>query len=158
MTITYCSGWFRAQKRAIEVWSIDQAKTAYNARTLYAALIDDPITPRCFVECNVDYVGVEFLDERLRSYVCYQFVEKQPGRLFLNMAIYRKFDNDVDRVLHAVIYYYRDDGSVTVHKTSGDDTFEANAKLDVAANWERYPDFGDYESIIRLERGLSRIE
>jgi hypothetical protein len=158
MSITYCDGWFRAQKRAVEFLTEDQARTAYNARTLYAALVGDPIRPRCFVECNMDYIGVEFLDDCLRSHVCYQFVEKEPGRLFMTMAVYRQFDGDGENVRLATIYYYREDGDVTVHRVSDGETAEAIVKLDVTANWEPVPEFGCYESIARLDRGISRID
>jgi len=157
--IFYCRQWFRHDKIPTEPLDEDLARIAHNSRTLYTILIGSYERPRCFVECNMDYIGVEFLDQRLREYTSYQFQELRPGMLFLSMAVFRCFERDSNQVVKAVVYYFGEDGSTSVDKSdlSNNEAWEAKTTLDVSANWEPYPQFGDYESITRLERGLALI-
>lgn len=159
MNITYCKQWFRGQKRELESLSPEQAREAYDSKELYTAVVHDKRRPICFVESKSDYIGVEFLDDRLRSYVAYQFLEKQPGRLFLSMAVFRKFDGTRENVVHGVVYYFKEDGhtDVDLEDDIAHEYYEASTTVDVSANWEPYPEFGQYESISRLERGLQLI-
>jgi hypothetical protein len=94
----YCWKWSRYNKIPLDMFSTEKAQSAYNSRSLYTVLVGDEHRPRCFVESNADYVGLEFLDERLRSYVCYTFQKKSRGKLFLSMAIMRQFRFDCDEV------------------------------------------------------------
>jgi hypothetical protein len=79
--------------------------------------------------------------------------------MFLSMAVYREFEGSSDKVRNAVIYYYNEDGRTQVDKTflPKNETWEAETVLALSANWEPYPQFGDYESIARLDRGLQLI-
>lgn len=159
--IYYCEKWSRGYKEALEPFTKAQASAIYDKRELYTALIGDSKHPDCFVECNLDYIGVEFLDEHLRSYVIYQFTENRPGMLFLTMAVYQWFDDDSDNPSRSVNYYYNEVGTVTVHKyihtAAGLEKQEVKRTLDTAANWEPYPKFGEYESITRQDRGMAII-
>ncbi len=86
-------------------------------------------------------MAVEFLDSQLRSFVCYHFQEKEAGRLFLTMAIFRQFAGESDKVTHAVIYYFQENGTTVVHKEDdvAGESWEANTKLEnskkQSSNW-----------------------
>jgi hypothetical protein len=159
MEVHYCRGWFRPRKVLSEPLTEHEARAAHDSRALYTALIGDRDHPRCFVEITGDSMAVEFLDAHLRPYVCYHFQERRPGMLFISMAIFRKFEGGSDKVREAVIYYYKEDGRTEVHKTfiSPAETWEGDTTLDVSPNWEPYPEFGEYESITRLDRGLQLV-
>jgi hypothetical protein len=58
------------------------------------------------------FVGVCFLDEKLRNYLEYKFKEVEPGRLFLSMAIHRTFDGDSDKVARGDSWIFKPDGNV----------------------------------------------
>jgi hypothetical protein len=154
MKITYGYKWFRPKKRLTEVWDEARARKAHEDRQLYVAVVGEITSPTCFVEINNNYIGVGFLDRLLREYLSYTFDEVEPGRLFLKAATHREFDGDCDKVSRGETYMFGQDGSVRVRK---EDYLESNhsvaeSKLDVGGNWEPYPTFGQYESIIRENR------
>lgn len=159
MVLHYCRAWFRAKHVVSEPLTEAEARAAYDARELHTALIGDKDRPTAFLECDGNYIGVEFLDEHLREYVSYTFQERRPGMLFLCRVVFREFIGDEEKVARAVLYYFSEDGQTTVHKE--DDVakkyWEAKPVLNVSANWEPYPKFGEYESISRLDRGLDLV-
>jgi hypothetical protein len=136
------------------MWDEAKGRAAHEKRQLYTALVGSSTTPECFVESTGHSIGVGFLDELLREHLSYEFQEKHPGRLFLSMATERKFDGDTDKVIWGITYYFDEDGHVAIEEEDfvGDTLISAETYLDVSANWERYPDFGDYESIARKDR------
>jgi len=154
MEVHYCEGWFRARKIAVNIWEIAEARTAYVNRQMYTALIGSPTAPECFVESTGDAIGLGFLDDLLREHVSYEFEEKEPGKLFLSMATERKFEGDTDNVTWAITYFFDEDGHVVIRETDviTDLVTQAETYLDVSANWEPYPEFGQYESIARKDR------
>ena len=153
-TIHYCHQWSRHYKEAIDLLSDDDARNAYEARTLYTALLGDMNRPQCFVESNMDYLGVEFLDHHLREHVAYQFQEKRPGRVFLCMAMRRDYIEDSDKVRRGASFVFKEDGSTIVHREDfvAGILERADTHLDVSQNWEAYPCFGDYEALIQRTR------
>jgi len=154
MTVTYCKSWFRALKEPTELWAPDQAEKAHKNRQPYGVLIGDPKAPVCFLEVNNDFVGVGFLDEKLRENLTYQFQEIEPGQLFLTMATYREFEGDTDQVTSGTSYYFSVNGSIKIEREKFDPhKLEVSEnKGDVSGNYEKYPDFGGYDSLIRSER------
>ena len=154
MDIHYSDGWFRAKKRPGELWTPDRAKSAYDQRELYAAIAGPLNKPTAFIEFNKDYVAVGFLDKLLREYLSYQFEEVQPGRLFLTMASHREFAGDSDKVKMGTTYIFKQNGNVTTvneeFPNGGKTWHETTA--DVSGNWESYPVFGEYDSLLRTER------
>lgn len=154
MNVTYCKSWFRALKEPTELWPSEKAEKAHASRQPYGVLIGDPKAPTRFLEINNDFVGVGFLDERLRENLTYQFQEVEPGKLFLSMATYREFQGDSDTVASGTTYYFSPDGSMKIERESFSphklETSES--KADVSGNYEDYPDFGQYDRLIRSER------
>lgn len=137
-----------------EVWSEATAKLAHLEKRPYAVLIEDDIAPQCFLELCSDYVGVGFLDDHGREFLSYQFQEIEAGRLFLTMATHREYSGESDGLKVATTYYFRTDGSLTVEteefSTATISRKETQANVD--GNWEDYPGFGNYDSIVRVNR------
>ena len=154
MDVHYCRSWFRARKRATDMCDEGRARSAHDSRQLYTALLGSATAPSCFVEFNMDYAGVEFLDHLLREGLTYAFQEKRPEKLYLSMATERKFDGDTDKVIWGITYYFDEDGHVAIEEEDfvADTLTKAETYLDVSANWEPYPEFGEYESITRKDR------
>lgn len=155
--VIYCKSWFRAKKRPTEIWSAEKAKAAHSSRQLYTALIGSAEKPTCFLEVNDKFVGVGFLDEKLREYLYYSFKEVDSSRLFLSMATYREFDGNTDKVLTGTTYIFNRDGAVKVQRQR----FEPHkievmdVSADVSGNYSPWPEFGKYDELIRVERGFA---
>ncbi|WP_131818344.1 lytic transglycosylase [Planctopirus hydrillae] len=120
----------------------------------YAVLIEDGYVLRCFLEIDRDYVGVGFLDEHKREFLSYQFQEVEAGRLFLTMANYRKFEGEGDHTIEGTTYYFRMDGGLTIETEDFSTAVVSTKKtqVNVDGNWEGYPEFGNYNSITRVNR------
>lgn len=152
--IRYCKSWFSAKKRPTVLWDEAQARQAHVDRNPYTAVIGGLKRPTHVVYVSDHFVGVDFLDEKLREALSYHFKEVEPGRLFLSMATYRQFDGDSERVIEGTSYVFQRSGEVTVRKESFDphQLQESAQRLDPAANYEVYPDFGAYDGVCAAER------
>jgi hypothetical protein len=156
MEITYCKGWSRRRKQLLEIWDEKKACKAHKTGKLYTVLIGDPQKPRCFLEVHLKlgFVGVSFLDEHLRDYLDFSFLEKLPGKLFLGRVIYREYDADTDNVISAKTMSWEPDGKTQFEQADLVQNFvdTGEGSMDVSINWEPIPEFGQYESIARFER------
>lgn len=155
--IYFCKSWFRGKKRPTEVWTEEQSRVAHVKKQLYTVLIDSIEQPYCFLEITEKSVGVGFLDEYLRESLTYAFQEVELGKLFLTMAVYREFEGNTDKVNSGVVYIFEPSGEVTIKKESfyPEHVLEtSHSQIDVSQNYADYPSFGDYDSLIQVERKL----
>ncbi|TNV71550.1 hypothetical protein FGO68_gene8777 [Halteria grandinella] len=153
--ITYGKSWFLANRRFSEPWEESKARTAHEQRQVYAAAISDGNRIVCVVTGLMQGFIVSFLDSLKREFLVYQFNEKAPERLFLSMLTRREFDGETRRVKYGETYYFYPDGRINIESEdfdSGQRTREVTESADVSANWEAYPEFGDYRSLTRPER------
>ena len=156
--IYFCDGWFTAKKFATEVWTQAHAKDAHDNGRDYTVLVDSIERPFCVILVMTNGLVVDFLDERLRPALSYQFQVVAPGRLFLSMGVHREFDGDGDKVASGTSYGFTEDGKVRIDRETFLPTRNlevANSQTDVSANYEAVPEFGKYEAFMRMERPLS---
>lgn len=152
----YGKRWFRATKQLRQPWDEARARAAHDAGEPYTAVIDEAERPRVVLEVSgaFGFVGVAFLDQRLREATSYQFKALEPGRLFLAMVTQREFEGDREAVVEATSFIFETDGRLTIRKEwfrpHHLDLRETSA--DVAANHERFPAFGDYAALCREDR------
>jgi hypothetical protein len=156
MEITYCDGWIRTTKQYTETLSEAQARQAHAKGQLYTVLIGDPQSPDCFIDVNLKlkFIGVTFLDDFLRDYLDYSFVEAQAGKLFLDRAIFREYDDNSDTIVGCRTFLYKPDGTSCLEEADlvTNQSTTTESILDISKNWEAIPAFGDYHSISRIER------
>jgi hypothetical protein len=154
-SIFYCKSWFRAEKRPTEIWTEEQAKTAHLSKKLYTVLVNSIEKPFCFLEINKGFVGVGFLDDMARESLYYAFKEIEPGKLFLSMATHREFDGDTDTIIVGTTYIFDPSGLAKIQKQhfKPRNMEVANSSVDVASNYSHWPEFGEYDDLIRIERG-----
>jgi hypothetical protein len=136
------------------LWSEGVARAAHESNTLYTVLIDSIEKPFCFLEINKQFVGVGFLDPELRESLYYSYREIEPDVLFLASAIYREFVNDTDVVASGTTYLFEPSGNVKIQKEGfNPHTLDlAESNRDVSRNYSRWPSFGQYDDLIRIER------
>ena len=156
--ISFCKSWFRAKKRATEMWSRERALKAHEEKTLYTVLVGEPIAPTCFIEVNDKFVGVGFLDASLRETLYYAFKEVEPELLFLSMATHRSFRGETDKVESGTTYIFERSGQVKIQRQQFEphEASMAESSADVTANYSHWPTFGEYDDLIRVERASSR--
>lgn len=154
--IYFCEGWFSAKKYAPDVWTAAQAKEAHDNGSKYTVLVDSIERPFCIIDVMTSkFIGVDFLDERLREALTYQFQLVSPGRMFLTMAVHREFDGDEDKVTKGTRYTFTQEGKLQVRRETFLPTHRlevANSEADVSGNYVAAPQFGEYDEFIRVER------
>ena len=154
--IQYCKRWFRATKKMREPWDEARAREAHESGAPYTVVVGDPARPGTILDVSggLGRVMVAFLDGRLREALTYQFKSVESGKLFLAMATLREFDGQREAVLAGTSTIFEENGRATIRK----EWFRPHAldlqetSLDVSANYDRFPDFGDYEALCRKER------
>lgn len=157
--IYFCKSWFTARKLTTEVWTQAQAKDAHDNGRKYTVLVDSIERPFCAIDVmTAKFIGVDFLDERLRPALSYVFQMVSPGRMFLTRAVHREFDGDGDKVASGTSYGFTEDGKVRIDRETflpAHNLEVAHSQTDVSANYEAVPEFGKYEEFMRMERPLS---
>ena len=144
-----------------ETLLIEAAKDAHENGLVYYSLIFENVTPYCYLEINKDYFNINFLDGYSRKYMSYAFHGKiynelYGDKLFLSSITFWEFEGSTDKMLVITDHIFKPDGTfLTIERdlvSNEQINSEAKNKIDVTSNWEDYPEFGQYDSIIRKER------
>lgn len=155
-SIYYCKTWSIGYKEPIDLWMEKKAHKKHEAGDSYTVLIGSDSTPSCFINImrNSGWVSVSFLDEHLREYLLYNFKVLGVETLFLSMAVYREFAGETDLVINGTTYHFKEDGhTIIIEDNVPESTSERSETYsDVAGNYDRFPKFGKYDSLIRKER------
>jgi len=160
--IFYCKSWFRAKKKPIDMWEEKKALKKHKEGEPYTVLIGSDSSPTCFISVtkNAGWVSVSFLDSELREYLLYSFKLLKGNILFLSMAVYREFakhEGEGEGILNVscgTTYIFNEDGTTVVREERfNPHTLEESQTLaDVSGNYDHFPQFGCYESLIKTER------
>ena len=152
-TTQYCFKWSGHKKRPFELKTENEARTCHEKREWYTAVLGGE-NPYCAIELRKDFISVTFFDHEIRPYLVYHFYEIKPDILFLKTAILREYEGQNDKILKATMYEFQESGDV---KTSIGDYLKntddiINTQVDVKNNYDRWPSFKDYKSIMKKER------
>ena len=102
------------------------------------------------------FVAVDFMDDEFREALSYHFEEIEPGHLFLTMAIHREYEGDTDDVTVGTSYIFKQNGNGFIRRETFDphvlDESRERSSLDITGNYDRYPDFGEYDHLTVRER------
>jgi hypothetical protein len=157
-TVTYAERWLDRRPDDVENLDEDEARSRHEKGKLYTAILGDPSEPRAYVDVRLErnFVGVHFLDEEGRNYVTYLFGKpkgQDKDQLFLEQATWRVFGEN-DQVLRGETYFFKPDGKIVLDVTDfvSRESQKGEKTDDVSGNWEPVPEFGEYDSIARLER------
>lgn len=157
MEVNYSQGWFRAQKCSLQFLNTKEANKLHQKGKFYTALIGDKLSPNCFLEIRLEagYIGVFFMDSYLRIYLEYIF-KKADDKLFLSEVMVREFDKSSDVIIKTSQYLFNKQGKLIIIErdniAKSEVKKESLDKVDISANMENIPIFGEYEDLIKLER------
>ncbi|WP_128755330.1 hypothetical protein [Aquimarina sediminis] len=110
------------------------------------------------------HVGVHFFDPGTRKYLTYLFTEVKPKeQLFLREIWYYHFTKEfTDQEEYRMHYVFDEEGNVAVRKYDDKNQkmsdFESKEPMDIRGLYEPYPEFDQYDGIIKLEREIPFIE
>jgi hypothetical protein len=100
-------------------------------------------------------IGVGFLDRLLRESLSYSFQKKDFGKLFLSMAVWREFEGESDKIFRGTTYIFDPTGRVSIRRENLSPEYvleQSEFSADVTTNWDEFPAFGEYSSLIKVER------
>jgi hypothetical protein len=134
-------------------------------RNLYVtALIEENNQPYASIHFSGMFVVISYIDEYNRVYMEYSFrTEYGKQDLFLYELEYYIYPKkakcfEVDNEEY-VSYYFTPKGELSVTKEFNIGTaehtreiYEAENLVNVGKNWEPYPEFGQWDNIVRMER------
>lgn len=158
----YCKKWSIGYKEPISPLNENEARKFHDRGLPYTVLIGSDSTPSHFIEVTkkAGWVSVGFLDEELREYLLYSFKLLDSEQLFLSMAVYREFAlNEGEgagfmNVSNGTTYLFNEDGNTVVREEQFNPHLleESLTTVDVVGNYDQFPEFGKYDSLIRKER------
>ena len=140
------------------------SREAHEKQEVYfATILNDDGSPYCAIESNVGYFGVDFLEEDLENFLLYTFKDfTQEGKtLFLSsIRLQPKNPQDYDTV-YSFMFYFNEDKTWGVVKYKGGVGTWSNSveRAEIPLSEEdysklclSYPEFGEYDQLIRLDR------
>lgn len=155
-SLFYCKSWSRFNKKPIELWSPEKAHLQHDEGKYYTVLVGSESKPSCFIEITKSnkMVGVCFLDSLQREYLTYQFNLLDESNLFLSMVTYREFEGDLDEVVSGTLYLFKENGHTEIRKEhiKINKIEESKTVTDVQKNYDSFPEFGKYDTLIKKER------
>lgn len=123
---------------------------------------DNDAYPFCYVTVvpKNKHIGINFLDYAGRKYLSYLFHEvKEDRTLFLQEIWSYYFTTESgDKEDYRIHFVFDEEGKINYRKYDDEnekfEDYESNRKFDVTGLYESYPNFGEYESLIRIDRDL----
>lgn len=152
----YYNHWHRWKKKPEEHLGRNAAHSRHEARDPYAVLATAPCMGSRKYLASIRFQGAQIvltmLDDKYRDYLTCHFEERDNGKVFLSAATYRVYRGECDSVAVTEEFTFREDGTVLFEKRHFQDGVLAlrTGKMDVLWNWEDYPTFGDYDSMLEI--------
>lgn len=123
---------------------------------------DNDQYPFCYVTVmpKNKHIGLNFIDYAGRKYLSYLFHEiKEDRTLFLREIWYYHFTSENgENEDYRIHFVFDEEGNINYRKYDDKnqkfEDYESNRKFDVSGLYEPYPNFGEYESLTRLDRDL----
>jgi hypothetical protein len=163
LKLSYCLRWSRARRLVNTELDDDAARRLHDKGSLYTVVAAEADRPLAFMEVRLEvwFVGVSFLDAKLRELISFAFSavdldgrRAPPGRCFLQSVIVSEFDDDTDKAAFGTSYDYGIDGTCQVIRENlrTRERAKSQHRVDVSAHWEALPAFGCYKPFLRRER------
>ena len=165
--IDYCNSWHPYRAEPTIAWSATQAREAHASGRPYGALLySNGLYPWSAVEIRrgngESYIDVSFLSSTGHRDVVYFFSSQRDEQiLFLRSALFFSNGNSqTDRTDYTwrLRHVFTVTGSASTRFTRvvpSLRTGNANWTFDVSTHWEPFPEFGQYSSLARVDRGQS---
>lgn len=160
MKQVFCYEWNDILHRPRDVYSPEEARRRHQDGLLYTELlVDDRSVWRRAVQIRLEtkYAYVSRQDDLGRSMRHHTFRRQPDGRLFLNKVQVVGYDGDETANVAIGTYRFDPDGTVRIQHAhdSWPTPLERTDRIeDTSALWEPVPEFGAYDSLARIDRGI----
>ena len=150
--------WRRWKKLPLDHLANDDAYRCHRTRRPYTVVVlgrpelgvDHP--PSAVIEFRGSHIRMSMLDFRFREYLVCRFQEQDNKRVFLASATYHEFRGQSDSVAITEHYTFQANGGIQFQKYHFQNGVVAlrSSKMNMLWNWESYPDFGNYDSMLEI--------
>ncbi|KAA1242346.1 hypothetical protein [Aquimarina sp. RZ0] len=126
--------------------------------------VNDDLFCSFIINPSNKHAEVNFYDPGCRKYLTYLFTETKPKeQLFLREIWYYHFTKeDTNQEEYRMHYVFDEEGNVSARKYDDKNQkildYESKEPMDTRVLYEPYPEFGEYEGIIKLDREIPFIE
>lgn len=152
MDMVFCIKWWIHEKKPINIIPEEEAKKKHDAGKPYTVLLLENDVIKNIILLANGFVTVSFVDSDLKLYLTYNFLKKDENRLFLKGASYVEYKNGVK--IESMDYNFFESGNVAMakHNFLTNEFEEREGQFNVDSNWDRYPEFGKYDHLLKIER------
>lgn len=113
--------------------------------------------PEGFAEYNNGYFNIGFIDIKSRVYLTYTFKRTEDKKkLFFVKAQYWEYSDDQNSKVKTEIFVFTENGDVKIKKANviTRESIQLTSKepIDVSGFYEDFPEFGEYDRLVRKDR------
>ena len=152
MGMYFCLKWWIRKKLPINIINTKKAEGMHRKKEIYSVVITKDNKVVNVLEIAKDYIIVRFMNENMHSYLIYEFHTKDDQRVFLKGAYYREYQEEKE--IELTIYNFHENGYVFMEKQNllTNEFEEREGQFNVESNWDKYPEFGKYDHLLKIER------
>ena len=150
MDVSYCKKWWDKRKKMIDEISKSDAEILHNKGDNYTAVIKEKEKVEYVIDISAKNILVRFYDDEM--YLVYEFDILNNGKMFLKAAFYYTYE--ASELLEILSFNFSQSGYVYMCKQNliTYKSEERESIVNVSNNWEDFPKFGEYTSIIKKKR------
>lgn len=155
METKFYEKWIRRKRSPTALLTLEDARQRHASHQPYVAIFSESGKDLCVVDLDQEGISVYFMDHLQRIYLSYDFRDVgKKGELFLTGAIHREFVGDTEDVSVSSIFNFQTDGKILMEKRDYLAATEEKQETiaDPTGNWEKYPEFGHYLPLCRVDR------
>ena len=151
MKTIYCKQWSLFKKQPHCIISESEAKNKHINGESYVAVIYEAEKIKNVIEIDKVSLTVRFYNENQENYLLYGFAKKGV-KLFLNAAYHYLYDNG--EKIEMTLFNFKETGELFMERSNNasEEVEQRDAIVDVVCNWEVFPQFGEYQGVIKVER------
>ena len=161
--IYFCRLWSYGYYEPRDPISREEAQAIFNRETIgegFVVMVGDPNQPSVLLDYIVDANGkkgykIRYLDDKLRTWLLYSFRQIKDERLFLDGSGEGTYSGDRKEADEDLGEIYTEDGLIRYSRKRSGEDFRDTWKDQLTTlkyHYEPLPAFGEYDSILRLER------
>lgn len=162
MKATYCEVWSDELRSPTDVTTEGGARERAARGESFCVVLGDTASPQAVLEVVPEnkFIDVSFVDEGGRTHTALGFTDMGGGKFFLSdlvMWSYKPGAENMSGAHRIETLEFRPDGYLK--RTIDDDSVDHVEVMEytdvpVDLNWEPEPEFGEWESIARLDRDV----
>ena len=144
----YCCLWQDAKRKAQQLIAPERAEALHRQGEPYTVVFYVQNHVRYAVTVSKNGVTVRFYNADQMPECYYEYQPADADRMFLRTITYFTCENE--RVIRKKIYSYNPRGILNVSDCDliNGTRAESERSVDLSRNWERYPEFEDYDHLL----------